>query len=116
MNSDLSYKRGLWIIIITAILVSSVSIITLNYTDGITIAICITGGLFFGIFLLSKAILLIDPKLTNSKNSQITELSKEDYVIGCLSLVYVDFGFVLLLLIFVMLAMIKANSVDKEET
>jgi hypothetical protein len=75
----------------------------------ITIVICLLGGIFFGIFLLNKAFFLLLPaqQRSVSNHQSSSELTKEDSVIGCISLIYVDFGFVLLLFLFVMLAMIK---------
>jgi hypothetical protein len=83
-----------------ASIVFMVSYLTLNYADIITILICIVGGLLFGGFLLLKTFTLLTNKYSHA-------LSREDYVIGCLTL-YVDFGFVLLIMMFIMLAMIRS--------
>lgn len=79
-----------------------ISILTLNYTDMVTILVCMVGGLLFGFFLLNKAYAIIERKYP-------FQLTIEDYIIGSLT-IYVDFGFVLLLMLFVMLAMIKSFS------
>jgi hypothetical protein len=76
-----------------------IAILTLNYADMITIVVCAIGGLLFGVFLLHKAFSLINNKFGHT-------LTKYDYIIGSLT-IYADFGFVLLLMLFVMLAMIK---------
>jgi hypothetical protein len=75
------------------------AVLTLNFADMITIIVCTIGGLLFGVFLLHKAFSLISNKYPHA-------LTKNDYIIGSLT-IYVDFGFVLLLMLFIMLAMIK---------
>ena len=78
----------------------SVSVVMLSSVDVITILLCLSGGIFFGIYLLSKMFQMMEGKYT-------IPLRQDDYLIGSLS-IYVDFGFVLLLILFVMLAMIKS--------
>ena len=78
----------------------AVSILTLNYTDMVTIFVCLAAALLFGFFLLNKAFSLLH-------NNYSHDLMKDDYIIGSLT-IYVDFGFVLLIMLFIMLAMIKS--------
>ena len=75
------------------------SYFTLNYADIVTIFVCMAGGLLFGFFLLYKAFTLLRRRYSYP-------LKVEDFIIGSLT-IYVDFGFVLLLMLFVLLAMIK---------
>ena len=82
------------------VLMFLVSVLTLNYTDIVTILVCMVGGLLFGVFLLAKAFSLLTNKYSHA-------LTKDDFVIGSLT-IYVDFGFILLVMLFIMLAMIKS--------
>ena len=109
---DLTWKRGLSFIVCTVLIVCVIcfSILDLEYTKIITVVICLIGGFCFGIFLLSKAFSLLLSAQQKGGHGQANELYKDDAVIGCISLIYVDFGFVLLLFLFVMLGMIKAFS------
>lgn len=77
----------------------AVSVLTLNYADTVTILVCMAAALLFGFFLLNKTFSLLH-------NNYSHDLTREDYIIGCLT-IYVDFGFVLLIMLFIMLAMIK---------
>lgn len=110
----LTWNRGLFYVVSTIFLSALISIISLNYTDAISILICMCAGLLFGLFLLNKVFVVLQPPQPLSTNTIVTqtraheELSKNDYIIGFVHLVYADFSFVLLLLLFVMLAMIKA--------
>lgn len=99
-TKTLTWTRGLISLLLMASLMFVITYMTLNYTDIITIIICIVGGLLFGCFLLSKTFALLHSRYSHA-------LSRDDYVIGCLTL-YVDFGFVLLIMLFIMLAMIKS--------
>lgn len=99
-TNSLTWLRGLMALIAMIMLMFFVSVMTLNYTDMITIFVCMSGGLLFGVFLLHKSFQLLSNKYTHS-------LTRDDYVIGSLT-IYVDFGFVLLVMLFVMLAMIKS--------
>ena len=102
-TQDLSWFKGIVFLVGMIVFDFLVSVLTLNYTDIITIAICMSGGLLFGFFLLNKAFTLL-------QNRYSVSLQKEDYLIGSLT-VYVDFGFVLLVMMFIMLAMIKSFTV-----
>lgn len=95
----LSWLRGLIALLMMIVVMFLLSVMTLNYTDIVTICVCMIGGLLFGVFLLHKAFQLLTNKYTHS-------LTRDDYVIGSLT-IYVDFGFVLLVMLFIMLAMIK---------
>lgn len=86
----------------------SIASLDLSYTDIATILTCLCGGIFFGIFLLNKVFSLISPPASKTF-SHSSELSREDAMIGFLKLVYADFGFVMLLCLFVMLAMIRTS-------
>ena len=88
--------------------VALISIISLDlsYTDIVTILTCLCGGIFFGIFLLNKVFSLIQPPAQKSQ-SHSSELSKEDAMIGFIKLVYADFGFVILVCLFMMLATLR---------
>lgn len=99
-TNTLNWLRGILSLLLMTGIIFTVSILTLNYTDLITILLCMTGGLMFGVFILSKAFSLLSNRYSHA-------LTKDDYVIGSLT-VYVDFGFVLLLMLFIMLAMIKS--------
>ena len=99
-TNNLSWLHGIVALILMIVVVFLLSVMTLNYTDIITICVCLTGGLLFGIFLLHKSFQLLTNRYTHS-------LTKDDYVIGSLT-IYVDFGFVLLIMLFIMLAMIKS--------
>ncbi len=99
-TNTISWLRGLLSLVLMLILMFLISVLTLNYTDMVTILVCMTGGLMFGMFLLSKAFQLLQGKYSHN-------LNKDDYVIGSLT-IYADFGFVLLLMLFIMLAMIKS--------
>lgn len=81
------------------LIVFMISVLTLNYTDIVTILVCLIGGLLFGFFLLNKVFTIIN-------NTYSHDLNKEDFIIGSIT-IFVDFGFVLLLMLFIMLAMIK---------
>jgi len=98
-GNSITWVRGIVSCMVMSSIMFVLAILTLNFTDIITIVICMVGGLLFGIFLLHKAFSLITNKYGHS-------LTKSDYIIGSLT-IYVDFGFVLLLMLFVMLAMIK---------
>jgi hypothetical protein len=58
---DLTWKRGLGFVCsaLFVVVLLCFALLNLNYTKGITIAISVTGGLFFGAFLLNKAFALI---------------------------------------------------------
>jgi len=99
-TNTINYLRGFLSVVLMGALIFALCVATLNYTDMVTILVCLTGGLMFGVFLLSKAFTWIQGKSS-------LQLTKDDYVIGSLT-VYVDFGFILLLMMFVMLAMIKS--------
>ena len=92
--------RGIFSIFAMVITMFFVSVMTLNYTDMVTILVCMAGGLLFGFFLLHKAFALLNNRYTHN-------LTNDDYIIGSLT-IYVDFGFVLLIMLFTMLAMIKS--------
>jgi len=96
----LNWLRGIISLVMMASIMFVISYTTLNYTDLVTIMLCTIGGLLFGVYLLNKTFSLLQNKYDH-------ELSRDDYVIGCLTL-YVDFGFVLLVMMFIMLAMIKS--------
>lgn len=99
-TNTLNWLRGVFALSLMLAFMFFLSVMTLNYADLVTIMVCMVGGLMFGIFLLSKAFQLLQGKYSHN-------LTKEDYVIGSLT-VYADFGFVLLLMLFIMLAMIKS--------
>ena len=99
-TTTISYLRGALSVLLTGALIFGLCAATLNYADMVTILVCLTGGLMFGFFLLSKA-------FTWLQGRSNFLLTKDDYVIGSLT-IYVDFGFILLLMMFVMLAMIKS--------
>ncbi|CDW90337.1 UNKNOWN [Stylonychia lemnae] len=101
-TNNVSWLRGIAAIALMLISMFILSISTLNqdYTDMITILLCMVGGLMFGIFLLSKAFQIFQNNYTHA-------LTKDDYVIASMT-IYVDFGFVLLVMLFVMLATIKS--------
>lgn len=99
-TNTLNWLRGIIALVLMDGFMFLVSVLTLNYTDLITILVCMIGGLMFGVFLLSKAFSLLQNQYSHA-------LTREDYVIGSLT-IYVDFGFVLLLMLFIMLAMIKS--------
>jgi len=96
----LNWKRGIFALGLMGATTFSVSVVMLSSVDVITILLCLSGGIFFGIYLLSKMFQMMEGKYT-------IPLRQDDYLIGSLS-IYVDFGFVLLLILFVMLAMIKS--------
>ena len=99
-----TWKRAMGFIFSTLlfVLVACVILVDMRYAQWVTLFLCLFGGLCFGCFIVYKA-----QSLLNARARQ-HELCKEDAVIGCISLIYVDFGFVLLLFLFVMLGMIKA--------
>lgn len=96
----LTWLRGLMFLLGMIIFMFSLSVSLLNYTDIVTILVCMIGGLLFGLFLLAKAFSLLQNKYSHA-------LTKDDYIIGSLT-IYVDFGFILLVMLFIMLAMIKS--------
>ena len=95
----LTWFRGICALVIMSTVMFILAILTLNFADMVTIVVCMIGGLLFGVFLLHKAFTLINNRYGHM-------LYKTDYIIGSLT-IYVDFGFVLLLMLFIMLAMIK---------
>ena len=102
-TNDLTWAKGLIFIIGMIGVMFLLSVLTLNYTDMITILICMSGGFLFGVFLLHKAFTLLQNRYSHI-------LHRDDYVIGSLT-IYVDFGFVLLIMMFIMLAMIKSFTI-----
>jgi len=76
-----------------------VSLFTFNFVDFGTIFIGFLGGALLGVFMINKAMFLL------SGNTDIVLLN--DYLLGFIKLVYLDFGFVLLILSLVMLSMIE---------
>ena len=98
-TESVNWLRGSVAMCLMIVFMFVLSISFLNYTDMITIFLCMFGGLMFGIFLLNKAFMLTQNKYSHA-------LTKDDYVIASLT-IYVDFGFVLLIMLFVMLATIK---------
>lgn len=101
-TDKVNWLRGAVAMTLMLIIMFSLSVTTLDfsYTDMLTILLCLLGGLMFGIFLLNKAFML-------SQNKYSHTLTKDDYVIASLT-IYVDFGFILLLMLFIMLATIKS--------
>lgn len=99
-TNNLTWPRGVIFLVGMIVLMFLVSVLTLNYTDIVTILVCMVGGLLFGTFLLAKAFSLLHNKYSHA-------LTKDDFVIGSLT-IYVDFGFILLVMLFIMLAMIKS--------
>ena len=71
--------------------------------DMITLLTCLASGFFFGVYLLYKVFSLLENRYSH-------HLSKHDYVVGAIT-IYADFGFVLLMMLFTMLAMIKSFSI-----
>jgi hypothetical protein len=57
----LSWNRGLFYVISTIFMSALLSIISLNYTDTISILICMCAGLLFGLFLLNKVFTVLQP-------------------------------------------------------
>ena len=55
----LSWMRGILFVFIMVIFMSLLSILTLNYTDMVTIFVCMSSSFIFGIYLLAKAFSLI---------------------------------------------------------
>lgn len=51
----INWIRGIISLVLMGSLMFLICVLTLNYTDMITILVCLVGGLMFGIFLLSKA-------------------------------------------------------------
>ena len=99
-TNTLTWTRGLLSLMLMIIGMFLISVLTLNYTDIVTILVCLIGGLLFGVFLLNKAFSLLYNRYSH-------DLMRDDYIIGSLT-IYVDFGFVLLIMLFIMLAMIKS--------
>eukprot|EP00350_Pseudokeronopsis_sp_OXSARD2_P010720 CAMPEP_0170543212 /NCGR_PEP_ID=MMETSP0211-20121228/2406_1 /TAXON_ID=311385 /ORGANISM="Pseudokeronopsis sp., Strain OXSARD2" /LENGTH=140 /DNA_ID=CAMNT_0010846535 /DNA_START=703 /DNA_END=1125 /DNA_ORIENTATION=+ len=97
-SSVITWFRGSLLLLFMSGIMVTFFIWVYSFDEIVTITICMVGGFLFGIFLLHKAFSLVN-------NSYTHNLQKNDYVIGSLT-VYVDFGFVLLLMLFVMLAMI----------
>jgi hypothetical protein len=58
-TQTLNWIRGVVTLVLMACLMFLISVLTLNYTDLVTILVCMTGGLMFGVFLLSKAFALL---------------------------------------------------------
>ena len=58
-TNTLNWLRGIIALLLMTALMFLMSVMTLNYTDMVTILVCMTGGLMFGIFLLSKAFQLL---------------------------------------------------------
>jgi hypothetical protein len=54
-QSIITFKRGTVFLLLMITAMGFISILTLNYTDTVTIFVCLTGGLLFGFFLLNKA-------------------------------------------------------------
>ena len=125
----LSQNRGFLYVLITIILCGLISVLSLNYTDGTSILISMCAGFLFGLFLLNKVFTILrstpsiytnysqypDPYQQQSTGahqqvitSRVHEITPNDHIIGFVEVIYADFGFVLVLLLFVMLAMIKA--------
>ena len=99
-----TWKRAMGFIFSTLlfVLVAAVVLVDMRYAQWVTLFLCLAGGLCFGCFIVYKAQSLLNARARHH------ELCKDDAVIGCISLIYVDFGFVLVLFLFVMLGMIKA--------
>jgi len=99
-----TWKRAMGFIFSTLlfVLLACVVLVDMRYAQWVTLFLCLIGGLCFGCFIVYKAQSLLNARARHH------ELCKDDAVIGCISLIYVDFGFVLLLFLFVMLGMIKA--------
>ena len=107
-TNKLSWIRGLGFLLVMSLAMFVLSMCTLNYASVITILVSTVGGLCFGVFLLYKAFTILENKYTHS-------LCKEDFLIGSLT-IYLDFGFILLILLFALLAMIikSFTNVDSE--
>jgi hypothetical protein len=55
MTDKRTFARGIVALLTMTASMFTLSYMTLNYTDILTISVCMLGGLLFGIFLLSKA-------------------------------------------------------------
>ncbi|CDW83882.1 UNKNOWN [Stylonychia lemnae] len=103
-TNNISWFRGIAATLLMLIFMFILSISTLNqdYTDMTAILICMLGGLMFGIYLLTKAFQILNHRYSH-------DLTIDDYVIGSMT-IYLDFGFVLLVIMFAMLLAIKEFS------
>lgn len=108
-QSTLTWRRGLAFVLATDIIVLFLTLMMIPFVGGVTIFICFSGGIMFGLFLLSKALFLLQGSHMKGASQQVNqiELTKEDYIIGGMRVIYVDFSFVLMLFLFVMLSMVK---------
>ena len=105
---NLTYWRGMVSIFAMLVFMFVVFMLTLKFADFITICVCMSAAFLFGIFLLTKAFALLQNKYSH-------QLRKDDYVIASIT-IYVDFGFVLLIMMFIMLAQIKSFTSQQNNT